>query len=204
MLRVNQLIGFGVGGAPAPTPTQPLWNPSDADPNAVFSDGDRRFYIPAPEVGSVRSTVAVDDGVGRYIELSNLQNSGNASWRFGLATGAASITGIPGASGHASWVIRGSDGNYVHNGSTVGTSWPFSQPGAQFMMCFKAGSVWFGEAGSWDGDPEAGTGAAFTGLTGPLYIIGGRSTAASGDRGATFEVLGSYSYSPPAGFLAGW
>lgn len=65
-------------------------------------------------------------------------------------------------------------------------------------------SVWFGENGSWDGDPWAGTGAAFTGLTGPLYIIGGRSSAAGGDRGSTFEVLGSYAFSTPAGALAGW
>lgn len=184
-------------------PTQPLWNPSDADSDAVFLDSNRRFYIPGGQGGSVRSTVAISDSVGRYIELSGLQNAGNASWRFGVATGVADITAVPGTLGHASWVIRGSDGDYLHDGGTVAETWPFGAPSAIFMMAYKAGSVWFGENGSWDGDPAAGTGAAFSGLSGPIYIIGGKTTA-TGDRGATFEVLASYTYSPPSGFLAGW
>lgn len=204
MLRVNQLIGFGVGGG-APVPTQPLWNPADKDSDVTLATDDRQFTVAGGTVGSVRSTVAVDDPVGRYVEFSDINNSGSTIWRIGVATAAHDITTEPGA-GTNSWALAGNNNTngarYYFNGSDIG-NWGFGQPAPVTMIAYKAGSLWFGEDGSWDGDPAAGTGATLTGIVGPVYLIGGKASG-SGARGATFADFTAHTYSPPTGFLAGW
>lgn len=201
-------IGFRISnGKKVPVPSQPYWNPADADTAFTFLDDNRRCQIPV-NIGAVRSTVGVSDSYGRYIELSGTENSGNTIWRFGVATSdGAAQDYAPGNSGFESWVLRGSDGDYLYNGTTVAETWQalFGQPSVTFMMAYKNGSVWFGENGSWDGDPAAGTGAAHTGILSPTYIIFGiGGSSGGGTRGVTFSIVSSYVYTPPAGFLVGW
>lgn len=202
MFAVTHLTGLGVApsGPTDPGASQPLWNSADSSGSYTLTNSDRTCSTSA--VGSIRSTVGVDIAFGRYVELSAVQNAGNVAWRFGIANAAKDMATALGqdADGIA---IRGSDGNIVLGGSTIGPT-GLSAPNAVLMMATINGRVWFGENGSWDGDPAAGTGGYDSGLTGTVYLCFGYNTSGTA-RGATFQVLASHTYSPPSpSFLAGW
>lgn len=68
-----------------------------------------------------------------------------------------------------------------------------------------AGKIWWGKNGSWfaSGNPSAGTGAGFSGLSSSLALLFGANSG-SGTKVGTLTEIASYAYSPPSGFTAGW
>lgn len=203
MLRVTHLIGFGASGAAGPV--QPVWNPSDKDSDVTLSNSDLTMSMAGSTTGGVRTTAASASGK-RYFEMV-MDNGGSAS-RYGIAGASYAVTGAPGHDAN-SWSVDG-DGNIRNNSGTLirdlGT--PPSPSGGSWMFALDldAGKLWIGDAdaNSWyeSGDPAAGTGEQFSGITGPIYLCAGRSSGGS-TRGATLPLLGSYLRAPPTGFTAG-
>lgn len=184
---------------------QPTFNPADADPDVTLSDGDRTYSMAASTTGGVRSKTSVG-AVKVYWEVI-LNNAGSAN-RYGIATAAFTITGAPGHDAN-SWSVDG-DGNVRYNSATAlrdlgsnpnlnGGSYMFAYDGA-------AGKLWIGNAdtGSWyeSGDPAAGTGEQFSGITGPIFICCGRSAGGS-TRGGTLSLVENYVRAAPSGFRTG-
>lgn len=203
MLRVTHLIGFGASGAAGPV--QPVWNSADKDADVTLSNVDLTMSMAGSTTGGVRTTFAVAAGKS-YFEVRQ-DNAGSAS-RIGIATGSYTLTVAPGNDAN-SWSVDG-DGNIRNNSGTairdIGTM-PATTGGIlMFAFDLGAGKLWIGnaDANSWyeGGDPAAGTGEQFSGITGPIYLCAGRSGGSS-TRGATLPLLASYLRTPPAGFTAG-
>jgi hypothetical protein len=203
VLAVTQLAGFGAGGA-APPPAQPLWNPSDKDADVTLSSGDLVASMPGSTTGGVRSTVAVPGTARRYVEAVATATSGD-NWRLGVATAAYVVTAGP-AQAATEWAIGG-NGNKINNGSVQSYGTAISN-GDIVMLAVDllTSSIWWGLNGAWfaSGDPAAGTNAAYTSLSGPLYVVWGRNGGGGGPWIVTLSDFTAYTYSPPTGFLAGW
>lgn len=203
LLMVNQLIGFGAGGGAVPDAPQPAWNPSDKNANITLSDSDRTFSLPGSKNGGVRSTAAIN-GVARYVEFVFGATGADIYFRFGLTTSGYNTGNSPGSNTGTSigWVVRG-DGRKLYNNSD--SACLASLTAGDVVMLFTDGSaVWFGLNGSWNGDPSARTGAAFTGLSGDLYLVGGGSNNSANTKSGTLQVLSAFVYPAPLGAARGW
>ncbi|MCC7275800.1 MAG: hypothetical protein IT561_24230, partial [Alphaproteobacteria bacterium] len=150
--------------------------------------------------GSARSAAGLASGKW-YVEFS----SAGTPPRVGIANNSHSIGTAPGNSAN-SWALNPTDGNKINNSSATayGAGWSAGDV-LGLALDLDNGRLFFRKNGSWmnSGDPAAGAGAAFSGLTGILYLHMGR-TSGSGSRDTTLVVPGSYTYSPPSGFVAGW
>lgn len=183
---------------------QPFWNPSDKDTGCTLSAGDRMAFQAASNAGSVRSTAALSAGKW-YIELdfggSAAVNSDRH--RCGVANGSANIGGAAGDDANA-WVIQGNGQKRTNNGASAYGN-VVDNP-LRIAIDLDNGKIWFGESTTtWfaSGDPAAGTGEAFSGLSGSLYLIFGGSNTTGSKIGTLLDVA-SYTGSPPSGFTAGW
>lgn len=203
LLMMTHLFGFGVGGGREPV--QPVFNGADKDSDVTLTNSDLTMSMPGSTTGGVRTTAAVAGGKA-YWEVQQ-DNVGSAT-RIGIANGSYVVSGAPGHDAN-SWSVDG-DGNVRNNSSTairdIGVM-PAATGGIlMFALDMDAGKLWIGDAdaNTWyeSGDPAAGTGEQFSGITGPIYVCAGRSSGGS-TRGATLPVLASYLRSPPAGFTAG-
>lgn len=207
MFRVNHLVGLGARRASSGAAiVQPSFNGADADADVTLTNDDRTMSMPGSTTGGVRSVTSAG-AVKLYWEL--IMNNGGSASRYGIATASYTVTGAPGHDAN-SWAVNGDAQIYNGSGTAIrdlGTN-P-AQSGGSWMFAYDgvAGSLWIGDAdaGTWyeSGDPAAGTGAQFTGITGPVFIVAGRSSGGS-TRGATLPLLASYLRSPPTGFTAGW
>lgn len=183
---------------------QPRWNPADKDSGCTLSAGDRTAVQVASNAGSVRSTAPLSSGKW-YVELDF---GGSASistdrHRCGVANGSASISGAAGDDANA-WVIQGNGQKRTNNGAAAYGN-QIDNP-LRIAIDLDNGKIWFGEGTTtWfaSGDPAAGTGEAFSGLSGPLYLIFGGSNTTGNKIGTLLDVA-SYGGTPPAGFTAGW
>ena len=184
---------------------QPVWNGADKDADVTLSNSDFTMSMPGSTTGGVRTTESVAGGK-KYWEVQQ-DNVGSAS-RIGIANGSYTVTGAPGHDAN-SWSVDG-DGN-IRNGSStairdIGTMPAASGGILMFAYDAAAGKLWIGNAdtNTWyeSGDPAAGTGEQFSGITGPIYLCAGRSSGGS-TRGATLPLIASYLRAPPTGFLAG-
>lgn len=180
---------------------QPYWNPSDKDADITLSNSDRTASLASLAAGTVRSTVGVSSGKW-YVELVRDALNGV----YGIANSSHTVTnGNPGVDAN-SWGLLFASGNRRNNNSSVAYGSAVAN-GDVVMLAYDAdnGRLWWGLNGSWfaSGNPGAGTNAAYTGLSGTMYLLFGGG-AGSGARVASLSVVASYSYSPPSGFTAGW
>lgn len=153
---------------------------------------------------SVRGVMGNSSGK-RYLEFKNL--TGGVMVMAGLCDATPNLGGYGGSDAHG-WTDYGSNGNVYHSGANkacLPTGW-ITAAGYVLRVFHDpaTGSIWFGLGGSgvaggslWAGDPEAGTGAAYTGVFGTLYPCGSPNTvgAALGLRVKASE----YEYAIPAG-----
>lgn len=120
----------------------------------------------------------------------------------GFSDATPNLNGYGGSDAHG-WTTYSGSGNKYHSAvnSACLPVWGASAGNVvQIAINFSTGSVWFGLNGTWVGDPVAGTGAAYTGLTGTLYPCGSSNTV-----GASLQlnVLASeFAYTPPSGYSA--
>ncbi len=95
------------------------------------------------------------------------------------------------------WLLDAATGNKIH---TTPIAYGTAATNGDVMMValdMDAGKIWWGRNGTWfaGGDPDAGTGEAFTGLTGYL------SPMTNWDFTMNFG-QSNYAFSPPSGFLS--
>lgn len=183
---------------------QPVWNPSDKDADIALTNSNATATL-ASGTGGVRSTVGVSSGKWYVLATYDSGPSTNNA-RYGVATAAHDITAAPGATS-TSWV-KGGAAQKISNNTFTSYGLTFS-PGDVVMLAvdMAAGKVWAGEAGTWysSGDPAAGTGEMFSGLTGTIYLCGGGQ--GTGTKAYTLLDLSDAAYTTypaPSGFTEGW
>lgn len=201
MLRVNALVGFGSALAVMATGAQPVMNPSDKSAQVTLSNSDRTYALAGTQNGYGRGLNAIN-GQKRFVEAVIDSGTMDAQWRFGIATTADANTVALGSRA-AHWCVQAS-GNKINNNSSSACIGSAFTIGDTIMLAFDGAAVWFGKNGTWVGDPGAGTGAAFTGISGDLYLAGGGTNNNSSIKGATLTLIASYLYPAPSGFLKGW
>lgn len=152
---------------------------------------------------SVRATRGIDASESGYFEIvATVAGTAHSPFTLvGVATSEMVLSNFVGF-GTTSWGYYQETGNKVTNNTLTayGAGWT---TGDILSVAFKAGKVWFAKNGVWQGsgDPAAGTGEAFGGITGTILpaISLYRLTAPAHVLTARFK-LSSFTYAPPTGF----
>ena len=166
----------------------------------TFSNGNLTITGPASSQASVRTTTSKSSGK-HYFEMRCTGPANNLIHKVGVIQSGTIPTELGGsANSYSYYRANAFDGSYYHNGSPSGS--PPTIPANGIVMVaidIDAGKLWFGVDGTFQGDPAAGTGAAFTGVTGDVWPAGGVSV----DAVITYRPnAASQTYSPPGGFSA--
>lgn len=185
------------------------WNSADKGADLVLSNGNLTITPGAAMPGSYescRSTNAKSAGKLYFEVRCDVAGASNYGM-IGVADSAmptyAGGTSYPGG-GATGWGYYEQTGDKYH----LAAATPY---GSAFVagniigvaVDLGAGLIWFSLNGAWQasGSPSAGTGAAFSGLTGSLFPAIG----IYGISGSTFTarfISSSQTYSPPTGFSA--
>lgn len=188
-------------------------NSADKAASATLSNGDLTLTSGSGTWSSARSVAGKSSGKW-YFEATiggttGYHAVGVANSSTGLES--ATLSNAPGADTNA-WAVYSQrvaifppyyleNWNSYHNGAATNV---FAQAANDTIMVaadLTAGKIWFGRNGVWVGDPAAGTGEAFSGLSGTLYAI----LSGYGGKSITGNFGGSaFLYSVPSGFTVGW
>lgn len=193
IFAATHLIGFGVGASAPLVPA--TWNPADKNAGITLSNSDRT------ESGAANITLRSTAGKSSGKWMMEITLDSGTSRLLGLGNSSASLSQYPGQNTN-SWAYYTNGQKYTNNsGSAYGNSFT---NGDVISIAWDAdnGKLYFAKNGTWQnsGDPAAGTNAAFTGLTGPLYVMAG------GDGGTT-QCTGNWGQAAftatlPSGFAA--
>lgn len=195
----------GVSGG-GPTGTITL-NPADKASDIVLSSGNmvatKTF---ADTLSSVRATRGISHTDSGYFEIVVLGSPADSPYMLvGLARSSLGLTGFVGSDANSWGYYQETGQKYTSNtGAAYGTSWiPAS---TVIGVAFKNGKLWFAKNNTWQnsGNPAAGTGEAFSGLTGTLFptLSLYRATGATAHQLGFRAKAADFTYSPPTGFLA--
>lgn len=179
------------------------WNPADIGANISLS-GSNLVATKSTGTGysSVRATTSKDYTDNGYFEIAITTMDAGGFIVVGIGTTSATLSGYVGSDAYG-WGYYGAEGGKKTNsGTPVAFGSSFAQ-GNVIGVAFKNGKVWFAKNNSWYGDPAAGTGEAFSGITGSLFpMVGLYDGVAPVDSVTARFTAGSFSYSPPSGFAA--
>lgn len=180
------------------------WNPNDKGANVTLSNGD----LTASSTGVsgngliVRSTTGKTNGKWYWeITVGSTNPSRNLNGVLRSTTALASFLGAY----PTSWSYYGDGRKFTNfSGTAYGSSYTAGDV-IGIALDLDNGKIWFSKNGTWQnsGDPAAGTGEAFSGLSGTIHAgfsndASGNTTNATANFGAT-----AFAYSPPSGFTAG-
>jgi hypothetical protein len=178
------------------------WNPSDLGSGWSLS-GSNLVATGTTNNTAARGTPYVSAGKV-YCEVTWTSDGGGGyAATIGVANASASLATYLGGDANG-WSYYSFNGKKINN--TSQTSYGSSYAVADIIgvaLDMTAGKVWFAKNGTWQnsGDPAAGTGEAFSGLTGSLTIAVGHTGSASGLNDVfTLNVGPSFAYTPPTGF----
>jgi len=182
----------------------PLFDPATADSDAVFADSNRTVTFPSLALGTARSTVGVTSG--RWFLTCTVLDISTLRWAFGVVQSTATLADYDPGTDADGWFLIG-NGQKRNNGTAASYLGSSLADGDVAMMLLDAdaGKIWWGKNGAWAGDPDAGTGEAYSGLSGTLHFAFGRR-AGSGNNGLgiTLTPVGSYAYPAPSGAYKGF
>lgn len=198
------VLGLGAGGAAAAASygaaSYATLNPSDKSAAVTLSNGNLTMATSTADVG-VRSTSGKSSGK-IYIEVTQ-GTTAVTVMQWGVATIGDTLDGAGFTAN--SWGYIQSTGNKIHSGSgaAYGSSWVQANV-LMLALDMDNGKIWWGKSGTWasSGDPAAGTNAAYTGLTGTLYLMLGTNNSGSTSMTVNFGAS-AFTYTPPSGF-SGW
>jgi SPRY domain len=179
-----------------------VWNPSYKTTYFdILNDGLTLDHADGVTVGATCLSWARVDSGKWYWEIY-LNNVGTQTI-LGVAGPSYILSESPlGLDAH-SWALIVSSG-LIYNNNSSSAYGPTSTDGdvIGIALDLDAGKVWFAKNGTWmnSGDPAAGTGEAFSGLSG-MFRAGAYSIDLECILDAHFD-LADLSYSPPAGFWA--
>lgn len=184
------------------------WNTSDKSSRVILSGGNLIARKNAGTTGTwdgARATLGRSSGK-RYFEILCERTSGTDSNVFaGIAKSTSPIntaSGFPGgdANGYGIYMLNG---NKYNNG--VATAYSSAWDGSTTIgiaVDLDAGKVWFANENTYGGggDPAAGTGEAFSGLSGTFFPMMSHLNI-NVYQSTLRAVLSSFAYAPPFGFL---
>ncbi len=180
------------------------WNPSDKSTDITLSSGNLTATRASGTTAyrGVRATSGkADTGKGYFeVYISAMESGGYIT--LGIGTASATLTGYVGSDAYG-WGYYGAEGGKkLNNGSLTAYGTNFAQTDV-VGVAFNNGKIWFAKNNTWNGDPAADTGAAFTGITGTVFpMVALYDASAPVDAVVGRFKLSSFSYSPPSGFSA--
>ena len=179
--------------------TYATWNPADKEVSLVLSNGNLTVTQPA-SVGwrSVRSTTSVSSG--KYYWEVEIDDAQGGDTMVGVGTSSFSLSSYAGSDAN-SYGWYGSGTKYTGAASYPYTPTYTTNDVVGVALDLDNGKIWFSKNGSWTGDPVAGTGEAFSGLSGEFYAAVSLYNA-NKILTANFGTS-SFSYTVPDGFSAG-
>lgn len=174
------------------------WNPDDKNANFTLSNGNLTATSAVSGKKSIRATVSKNANK-YYWEISVDAGTANRI-HTGVANASMPLSYYVGQDAN-SWGYYSNDGKTYHNGTyaSYGDSYTVGDI-IGVAIDITAGKMWFSKNGVWQnsGDPVAGTGEAFSGISGDLYpahCCYWVNTAVT----ASF-MASSFTYSIPSGF----
>jgi hypothetical protein len=179
------------------------WNPARTDSKWTLSGGNLTLSKNTTGSASAFATRGLSSGK-YYWEIDLVSSAVPNQQIFGVATEDEGLeSGLGGGAGD-SWGYYGT-GYKRYNGNY--TSWGTGTVEGDICMTaldMDNGKVWFGKNGTWfeSGDPAAGTGEAYSGLSETMYA-GTSSIAPATDVHVGIFDPASLNYSAPSGFTAG-
>ena len=203
---IGSSLGMMSGALVIGSPT--TWNPSDKGSDVVLTGGNLAVSFSAANNTVVRSIFGFNIAlaVGYYWETSITGSAGASNAFVGIATGTHTLTtnqlGFDTDAGDDGWTYLSLAGE-KYNDNTLTAYGAAYTTSDVIGVAVKSGSIWFRKNGTWQnsGDPVAGTGAAFTGMTGTVYA--GYSTNATAWTSTTNFGATAFSGSVPTGFYPG-
>lgn len=187
----------GAGGAALPTVT---WNPSDKSLLVNLTGGDliatRNTLVAG--AASARATRGIDAASDSGYFEAVLNSTQNGDTCIGIGNAAADLNNYVGGNTNGWSYLSGGTKYYNSTSTAYGAS--YASDGTVVGIAVKNGKVWFARNGSWQnsGDPAAGTGEAFSGITGTVFPM--LSEAFGNIQWAGRFKPADFSYSPPSGF----
>jgi hypothetical protein len=175
-------------------------DPATLTGSAALSGGDLTASFTGTTGGNVRSTVFLSNAPFYFEVKLNSGTIGFSGWGIVQQSVPLGIWITQAAIPAGVWIKR-DDGYYYHNGTQTGPISSGAAGNVWMVACDPiAGKLWFGRQGTWDssGNPAAGTGPQFTGVTGQLGLIinnWGIASACVANFGDT-----AFAYTPPVGF----
>ena len=199
MFIATHLVGFGAGISGQSFSS---FNPLDLGSGWSLSGGNL-VATGTTNSRSIRGTPYISAGKV-YCEVTWTSRA-DANWiaTIGVANASASLAKYLGEDANG-WSYYSFNGKKINNfvQTNYGNTYaPGDVIGIALDMT--AGKVWFAKNGTWQnsGNPAAGTGEAFSGLTGSLTIAVGHTGSASGLNDVyTLNVGPSFAYTPPTGY----
>lgn len=162
------------GVASTPGPPAVTWNPADASGFLTLYNSNLSVYKSSggdAGYAGLRATQArsATDAGGFYFEVLVVGSNTSPFMSIGVANASQVLDNYTG-SGTNGWGYYQQTGTKLHAGA--GTAYGAAYgTGDVIGVLLKNGAVYFRKNGTWQNsaDPDAETGAAFTGLTGSLY-----------------------------------
>lgn len=180
------------------------WNPSDKSSDITLSVAN---LVATRNTGSsgyraVRATAGIDASLNGYFEIAITAMEAGGFIILGIGTLSAGLTNYVGADAYG-WGYYGAEGGKKANSGTLTAYGSNFAQSDVIGVAYKNGKVWFAKNNTWNGSPEADTGAAFTGITGEVFPMLSLYDAVAPVDSANGRFKSSaFSYSPPSGFSA--
>lgn len=196
-----QLGQFGLY-QPDDDPVAVLWDAAKCGSNFTLSEGDAKATLTVAAAAMVLGDQFKSSGLLYFEVLCG--GTSNTGLLYSPCVGVSMEQQGPGYNDLAFLTVDAwgyaRDGTKVHTSSTA---YGASYQQGDIIGCalnFTSGKIWFSKNGTWQnsGDPAAGTGEAYSGVSGSLAPV---LTANTGSPSGTIRASSSAcSYTPPTGF----
>jgi hypothetical protein len=204
----------------SPTNNFATLNPLFMQSDAVLSEGNLKAYTP---LAAVKGYVSASIGVGSGSMYFEMLVEDSVLGSVGVVN-ALSDPSVDSLSLSTRWLMYGNNGKKYNNDGGVAYGSQLSLGDiVSVAVDADAGKIWWGVNGTWlaSGDPSAGTGEAYSNLTGVIFpafmdVVGsaalgglfnfGQDSSFAGNKTAQGNSdangIGDFYYAPPTGFLA--
>jgi hypothetical protein len=153
---------------------------------------------------TLKGTIGMPIGSAKYYWELAITNPSGSIGNFVGIDGVNDATTPPSNNAYALYWSAGNFGKAQNNGSVTSFSGTPAN-GDVLSIAYDAvtGKIWFGKNGTWfEGDPSAGTGASYTGITAETIPFG--STFSNSGATGHYVNFGQrpFAYTAPSGFVA--
>ena len=187
-----------------------LYNPNST--NSYLSQANLNFQD-SSNSGSWRttiSTIAIPYGSGKFYWEATVGAIGSSTGNeIGIVLLSLTGASISPPSNSQAWFLYWNSSQYQTQGGGTTTNYSGATAGDVVMVAYDAinGQIWFGKNGTWFvGNPSAGTGASYTGITSdtvPHGSVFSNNAGGGGNAGFTTNFgQRPFIYTPPTGFVA--